>query len=163
KTPAASSGGPTGTSSNVGRPSSSKPGGNGQDTEETTKIEYVVPTTEQEIVDNKEEIQRLTIAALVDLSGEEKDGKSEPRMALAEAEELIKRAVGFKVGRDDIKVIQVRFANSAPGDMSDQDWITLQRWQTVATLVRQGSLGVAALAALAIGWMALRRTRAAVT
>lgn len=151
--------GPAGTASNIGRANVGQQKG-GSDTEETIKIEYVVPKTVQEIVDNKEEIQRLTVAALVDLSPpEDTEAKSEPRLTLAEVEELIKRAVGFKTGRDDIKVTQVRLTGTPPDTLPELEWQTIQRWQTIATLVRQGSLGMAALAALVIGWMVLKRLR----
>ncbi len=159
KTSGAGTAGPAGTASNLGKGGATKQPGGGLDTEEVTKIEYIVPKSVQEIEDNKEEVERLTIAALVDLSPDEKDGKSEPRLTLTEAEELIKRAVGFKTGRDDIKVTQVRLPPTATESLPDQEWDTIQRWQTIAAIVRQGSLGVAALAALVIGWMALRRLR----
>lgn len=159
KTPGGGTQGSAGTAGNLGRPNAPRPTPSASDTEETIKIEYVVPETIQDIVDNKEEVQRLTIAALVDLSGDEQEAKTESRMSLADAEELIKRAVGFKVGRDDIKVTQVRMSGLVPSDLTDQEWATLQRWQSIAMMLRHGSLGMAALAALAIGWMALRRVR----
>jgi flagellar M-ring protein FliF len=101
------------------------------------------------------------VAALVDLTPEEKDGAKTPSMTLAEAQDIIKQAVGFKTGRDEIKVTQVRLPGAVPDTLPEQEWETMQRWQTIANLVRQSSLGIAALAALVMGWMVLKRLRPA--
>jgi flagellar M-ring protein FliF len=159
KTTAGSPGprGAAGTTSNLGKaaPSSSATGGNS--TDESIQTDYVVSKVTQELEDKMGSIERITVAALVDLSVDDKDGKKEAPMSVSDAEEIIKRAVGFKTGRDDIKVTSTRLTGLATDALPDDEWLGVQRWQNIATLVRQASLGVAALAALGMGWMALRR------
>jgi flagellar M-ring protein FliF len=151
--------GPAGTTANLGKGAASMglAAGGQNSTDESIQTDYVVSKTTEEFEDKMGSVERLTVAALVDLESEDKDGNKQMAMALADVEEIVKKAVGFKTGRDDIKVTSVRL-NSPGADLApDAEWVGVQRWQTIADLVRQASLGIAALAALGMGWMALRR------
>ncbi|MBI3408771.1 MAG: flagellar M-ring protein FliF [Planctomycetes bacterium] len=149
--------GVTGTTSNLGKGGgpANPPGGNNNQ-EETIQTDFAVSKVTQEYEDKLGSIERLTIAALVDLSSVEKEGKTESPINLAEVQEILKQAVGFKKGRDEIKVTDVKLSTpTAP--MSDDEWQSAQNWQQIVSVVRNASLGVAALAALGMGWMVLRR------
>src|SRR5207244_4702697 len=75
-----------------------------------------------------------------------------------DAEEIIKQAVGFKAGRDEIKVSDVKLASAARGG-ADADIAELQRWQNYVNLARNASLGIAAAIALVLGFLYLKRLR----
>jgi len=79
-------------------------------------------------------------------------------MTLEEVEEIIKQAVGFKKGRDEIKVSEVRMAPS-PLDRMESGWLESQRWESYVGIARNTSLGVASLVALLLGRMILKRFR----
>jgi flagellar M-ring protein FliF len=147
-------GGPAGTSSNLGRPAPAA-GGGSNSLEETVQTDFAVSKVIQEFEDKIGNVERLTIAAMIDLSGQ----AAGAGFKLADAEGIIKQAVGFKTGRDEIKVSNVHLQPAVPAADTDGDWQGVQRWQTIISLVRNGSLGLAALVALIVGVLALRRLR----
>lgn len=151
--------GPAGASANLGKGAAASSGAAGNSLEESIQTDYVVSKVTQEFEEKIGAIERLTIAALVDLSGDDKDGKGAAAIALADVQEIIKQAVGFKNGRDDIKVTNARLTQPTPAPEGDDGWQSVQRWQSIAGLVRSASLGLAALGALGVAWMALRRLR----
>jgi len=142
-----------------GQGSTSTTGNN--NTEETIQTDFAVSKTIQEFEDKMGAIERLTVAALVDLSTTEK-GKDGP-MTLADVQDIIKQAVGFKPLRDEIKVSDVKLTAPAADPTADEEWHTMQKWQNVVNIVRNASLGVTALVALLMGWMFLRRFKPAPT
>jgi flagellar M-ring protein FliF len=127
--------------------------------EDTTDTKYAVSKTVQKIEDAVGSVQRLTVAAMIDLSGPADSGQGTPVMTLKEAEEIIKRAVGFKTGRDDIQVADVKLASASQLTEAQAEYEQAQRWQYYINLVRNSSLGVAALVALVLGILLLRRLR----
>jgi flagellar M-ring protein FliF len=156
--------GAAGTASNLGKaaPQTGSSGSNTQ--EETIETDFELSKTTQEIEDLLGSVERLTVAALVDLSRPDAaaDGgtaTAEPVMSLADVQDIIKKAVGYKADRDEIKVTQVKMPGLTPPTF-EEDSGRYQQWQQVLTLVRNGSLGFTALAALALGWLALRRVSA---
>ncbi|MFO0966548.1 MAG: flagellar basal-body MS-ring/collar protein FliF [Gemmataceae bacterium] len=154
---AAPKGGAPGTASNTGK-GGSGPGGGGTTAEETVQTDYVISKITQETEEKFGGIDRLTIAALVDLSPSDKDAKdAAPSLKLADAEEIIKQAVGYKTGRDEIKVTGAQLKVPEEPANADEHLESVQQWQNILNLVRYASLGLAALAALGIGWMVLRR------
>jgi len=97
---------------------------------------------------------------MIDLSPRpDAQGQSAPTMQLADAQDIIKQAVGFKTGRDEIKVTDVKLTSPAPMKDLEADWAQSQRWQNYMSLARQASLGVGALVALVLGGLFLRRLR----
>ena len=102
------------------------------------------------------------MAAMIDLSPPDaaKSGAAAPSFTLADAQEIIKQAVGFKVNRgDEIKVSNVKLSPPAPLPSNDTEPDQMQYWLRIVSIVRNGSLGLAALVALVLGWLALRRFR----
>jgi flagellar M-ring protein FliF len=148
--------GPTGTASNLGKPPAPATTAPANNVEETTETNYVVSKVTQEFEDKVGSIERLTIAALVDLSGGE---KGEPRMSMSDVQDIIKQAVGFKTGRDDIKVTNVKLPGAPTLPSTDDEVEKVQFLHTLVTLVKNASLGIAALAGLIMVWMVLRRLK----
>ncbi len=86
-------------------------------------------------------VERLTVAALLDLS--RPDGAAGPGLTVTEAEEIIKQAVGFKKGRDEIKVNDVKLASGATLEGVEAEYQQAQRMALVLVAGPQRSLGVA--------------------
>jgi len=154
--------GMAGVASNNGRPvppsaSTALPGSQ----EESIETEYAISKTETDREDRASQIERLTVAAMVDLSRAEgaEGGTAGQVMTTKEAEEIIKQAVGFKIGRDEIKVTDVKLAGAAALTSIDPELVQMQRWQTYMNLVRYASLGLASVVALVLGFLVLRRLR----
>jgi flagellar M-ring protein FliF len=94
---------------------------------------------------------------MVDLSGQ---ASGKPPIQLADVQEIVKQAVGFKSGRDEIKVSEVRLQ---PPDTSalDTELLEATRWERYLALARQAALAIAALTGLAFAWLLLRSFRTA--
>jgi flagellar M-ring protein FliF len=150
--------GATGTTPNFGKtaPTVTLTGLN--ESEEDNETEYLPSRTVQERVEGAGSIERLTVAAIVDLSKGEGAAPG-PTLTVTEAQDIIKQAIGFKQTRDEIKVSDVKLAGAAALTNLDTELVQLQRWQTYVNLVRNASLGVAALVVLVLGWLSLRRLR----
>jgi flagellar M-ring protein FliF len=151
---------PVGAVGNAARAPAPTPGPTTSNQEEMIENEYAISKTTQEIEDGVGSIERLSIAAMVDLKGESAEGESTaPALTVKDAEEIVKQAVGFKTGRDAIKVTDVRLPGAPTPNESDAELVRLQRWQTYVNLVRNASLGLVALVGLVLGTMFLRRLR----
>jgi flagellar M-ring protein FliF len=153
----ASKGGAVGSASNLGRPGSGASGGAGTgtiSTQETNTAEFEYPRTVQEWQHKHGSIERLTVAAFVDIEG------SSTAMPLPEVKEMIKKAVGFKLDRDEIQVTQVHMPTPSSEGI-DEEWAAHQRLQTILTTVRNVSIAMIALCVLPIAWVLLRRRAAA--
>jgi flagellar M-ring protein FliF len=157
----AGSRGPAGTASNLpGRTGAAGAGaaGGSNSTDETIETQFVVSKTIQELEDKLGTVDRLTIAAMVDLKGDTSQGGSGgPTMTAADVQDLIKQAIGFKAERDQIKVSEVQLAGANLPPSDDAQVETMLLWQNLIAIVRNGSLGIVALVGLALGWMVLRR------
>jgi len=140
-------GGAAGTGGNVGK-EKNLGGGGSSSSEEKVETEFGYSKTIKELEDNNGSIERLTVATLIDLSSVEAGG-----MDIKQAEEIVKQAVGFKVGRDEIKISNVPLKTIIDEPIPEPENTSEQTWQNVLTLVRYVSLGLAALAALSIGFM----------
>lgn len=152
--------GPAGTASNVPprQPRSATGGTNGTSQDETTETSYAISKVTQDFEEKIGTIERLTVAALVDLPKGE-GGAAAPGMTLQDAQDIIRQAVGFKTNRDEIKVTDVKLVGNAEVSANDSEWEKIQLWQNVANIVRNASLGIAALVGLVLGWMVFRRLR----
>src|SRR5262249_51379431 len=138
----ASRGGVVGVAANVGKPSGGTSGG-GNSQEETLQTEYLVSKTVFDSEDRTGAVDRLTVAAMLDLSP---GGGGGPPLSLAEAQDIIKQAVGFKGGRDEIKVTNVKLANAVTTE-PDEEAAALLRFQAYVVMARNISLGLSALLA----------------
>jgi flagellar M-ring protein FliF len=146
---AAAKGGPVGTASNTSKASSTTSTG-GNSVKETQESTYKYPTIIQKWQSKHGAIERLSVAVLVDTS-------ANPELTVASVEDLVKQAVGFTIGRDQIKVSPVKIATIPPPEPVDVDQHSLQRWQTVLSIVRYVSIGMVALCAFPILWVLFRR------
>jgi flagellar M-ring protein FliF len=147
-------GGVAGSSSNLGRASpTASSGGGTTSTQETNTAEYEYPRTVQEWQHKHGSIDRLTVAAFVDIEG------SAAEMPLPEVKEMIKKAVGFKSDRDEIQVTQVKMP-APPTEGIDEEWASHQRLQNILTIVRNVSIAMIALCFVPIVWVLLRRRNA---
>jgi flagellar M-ring protein FliF len=158
-TTSAAKGGPAGTSSNLGKAPAAGGATGTNNVDEEINTSFAVSKTTQEIENKVGAIERLTVAALVDVSKAGSSSDTELHMSLADAQETIKKAVGFKSERDEIKVTQVKLT-SPQAAMPDDEWDKYQQWQTILSIVRNGSLGITAVVALVLGWLLLRRVTA---
>jgi flagellar M-ring protein FliF len=155
-TPAAARGSPAGMQNNpakTGTESVPVASGNGSQ-EEELENSYDYSKTTRDLEQEVGNIERLTVAALVDLTGGDAD---QPVMSVEQAEEIVKRAVGFKQGRDEIKVTDVKLPGSDALTGLDAEWMKTQRWQNYVSIARHASLAIAALAALFVARMILKR------
>ncbi len=125
--------------------------------EENTDSEWRATKIEQEMEEGRGNVERLTVAALLDLSRPE--GAPGAGLTLAEAEEIIKQAVGFKKGRDEIKVNDVKLASGAELESVEVEYQQAQRMRWYLALARNVSLGVSALVAFLMGFLYYRRLR----
>jgi flagellar M-ring protein FliF len=155
-----SAGGVAGTGSNLKKPGPTPGPPESKKQEENITTKYAVSKVIQKFEDRFGNIERISVAAMVDLSGV--DGKptpGAPGMDLKGIENLVKQAVGFKTGRDQIAVTNVKLVGAAPAAGMEAEWVETQRWQNYIQLARNASLGIAALAALGIAWLVIRRLR----
>ncbi|MFM8274306.1 MAG: flagellar basal-body MS-ring/collar protein FliF, partial [Gemmata sp.] len=156
-------GGVAGAASNVARsgggaPLNSRGGGGSTSSDETIRTDYALPETIRSVEDGLGAVTRLSIAALVDLNPQ---GEGQTVISAADASELIQRAIGFRTGRDEVKVTNARLAGptgpTGPAE-PDDTLARLQRFQAYVGLARNLSLALAAfLVVLIVALLALRR------
>lgn len=159
-TTAAGTRGPAGAVSNIPPGQAAGPSGVGPNkNDETIENEYAVSKVNRQLEEQQGNIDRLTVAVMLIPSPTDADTPPEETLGItpAEAKELVKQAVGYKEGRDQIQVSIGKVAE-APADAAfDAGFLAMQQWQNYASIVRASSLGVAAFALLAIGLVSLRR------
>jgi len=148
-----SKGGAAGTSANLNRSSSGSEGGGNKSTNDVSEADYAFPVKWHEITQRYGEIDRLSIAAVVDLSSGKGDAVL---MTVEQVQELIKSATGFKVGRDQIQVTEFKMPDVST-DSLDEEWASHQRLQTILTIVRNGSIAAVTLCLGGLGFVYLRR------
>lgn len=120
---------------------------------ENTQTDYAVSKTSRDVDNFLNSVNRLTIAAMIDLSDQEGN-----KLTLTDAQDLIKQAIGFRDGRDEIKVTDVALARVKelpPQDTGDQ----VDRVATVLSIVRYGSIMVGLLLLGVLGMLVYRRLR----
>jgi flagellar M-ring protein FliF len=126
---------------------------------ETSDTEYSHAKTTDTTTIVGGDILRLTVAAMVDLTPP-KDDPNSPIAALdkTQIERVIKQAVGLDTTRGD--EIEVLYTSLAPADISGPSLVeTIDKWQFYTEIVRHASLGLAALVALALGLLLLKKVR----
>ena len=121
---------------------------------EENETQYANAETKNTVREAPGKIRRITVAAVVDLTPADVDPAAAPTTPVSQAdvERIVKQAVGFDSRRnDEVEVLVSKIATLPviPAVVpSPVDW---EHW------VRTGSLGVGALVALLISWLALRR------
>ena len=126
-----------------------------RDKTEKIKSKYIVPTTRQTEVDNTPVRNYMTVAVLVNSNAPvlTEQGDSKPADLQQRVEEIVKTAVGFKDGPDKIWVEFQPF----PEEELISESAAPFNWTQINELLRNASLAIAALVALTIGLMTLRR------
>lgn len=151
--------GPAGTASNlppgvpVGPPVTG-PSAN----EEVIDSQYLVSRNGRILEEQQETINRLTVAVMLipPIPVDEMTLEESLGITPEKAESLVKQAVGFKEGRDKIEVGIGKPIESPAEKALDQQLLAVQNWQSYGTVAKASSLGIAALALLAIGVMSIR-------
>lgn len=158
----ATAGGITGVTSNV-RPASavgSRAGGTASETLTQTDTKYSQLLRETD--DHNTPINRLSIAAIVDLTPQP-SGEGQPPttpLTTAEVEALIKSATGFVDTRDQIKVTNALIPGPLlPTPEADDETARIQRLAAYVSLARNISLAVAIVMAVSLIPLLLLRRR----
>jgi flagellar M-ring protein FliF len=123
--------------SRAGAPPAPPSGSGASSTEEVIQTDYLVSRSIRDWEEGRGTITRLTIAALVDLTPA---AEGQPVISLQDAEQIIKQAVGFRTGRDELKLTNVRLITPPVGPEVDEEWLRWQRWHTYVSLARNLSL-----------------------
>jgi len=120
---------------------------------EENETQYANTETKNTVREAPGKIRRITVAAVVDLTPP--DGVPAATIATvtqADVERIVKQAVGFDTRRnDEIEVLVSKIATFPDIPTVLPSAIDWEHW------LRTGSLGVGALVALLISWLALRR------
>jgi flagellar M-ring protein FliF len=152
--------GVAGAASNVARaggplPGSASGASGATSSEEMIQTDYAVSETVRNVEDGMGAVTRLSVAALVDLTP---PGEGQAVISAADAEDIVKRAIGFRSGRDEVKLTNVRLTGPAGPPEPDETLVRLQRIQAYVGLARNVSLAVAVVLVMAIAaLLALRR------
>jgi len=162
KSSGASARGPVGAVSNVARAGGAVPGGGGggggTSSLEESQTDYLPSKTTRDIEDRMGAVTRLTVAAIVDLTPQGEG--SAPLISPTDAQEIIQRAVGFKSGRDEVKLTNVRLTGPIGPPGPDETLTKIQQFQAYVGLARNISLALAVMLVVLIGaLLALRRRR----
>ncbi len=149
--------GVAGTGSNVTRAGGASGTGGGNSSEETIQTDYSVSKSYREMEDRMAAVSRLTIAALVDLSPLE--GSNTPPMSQTDVQDIIKRAIGYKEGRDEITVSSVKLGTAAPTEEPpSEEMSSLTKFAQYVNIARYATLGIALLAVIGLlGLILFRR------
>jgi flagellar M-ring protein FliF len=151
----------TGATANLTRAGGSTAAAGGSGTtsqDEKSQTDYAVSETLKDVEDRMGAVTRLTVAALVDLTP---PGEGQPVISSADAQEIIKQAVGFRPGRDEVKLTNVRLAGPLGPPEPDETLTKIQRVQAYVSLARNISLASAVVLVVLIGALLLLRRRRA--
>jgi flagellar M-ring protein FliF len=154
--------GVVGPSSNIARAggttSSASAGGGGTSSSEDTATDYALSETVRDLEEGRGAVTRLSVAVIADLRP---PAGGQAVISAADAEEIVKRAVGFRTGRDEVKLSNVPLTVPAAPE-PDEALARLQRVQAYVGLARNISLALACVLVVGIfGLLALRRRKPA--
>ncbi len=152
-----SAGGVAGTGSNgpsAGQTAQQQQSSKKESTNETT---YDYPREEELVREVGGKVVKLSVSGTVDVTRVEEDGTVTSLLTKEQVEDLVMRAVNFQVERgDQISVVLAEMPDAPVADTSIVMPDT-EKWAFVADLARNASLGLAAVVALLIGMMTLRK------
>ena len=132
----------------------SSSGGGGNSKEEVIQTDYHFSESIRDIEDSNGSVSRLSIAALVDLTPQI---EGQTVISQADAEAIIKQAIGFRSGRDNVTVTPAKLTGTGTPE-PDESVVQLQKVKTYISLARNLSLALAVvMAVLVAGLLALRR------
>jgi flagellar M-ring protein FliF len=161
-TAAGRAGGPVGAVSNIRQAGAGGgSGGGGSSQEDMTQTDYDTSKLVRELEERMGAVTRLTVAALVDLTPAPA-GEGQPAdtpISAADAEAIIQNAIGFKTGRDSVKVVNGRLGGPTPTVTEpDEETTRIQRMTAYVELARNVSMAVAVAMSVAVaGLLFLRR------
>jgi flagellar M-ring protein FliF len=148
-----------GPSSNVARAGGTTPGataGGSTASSEETATDYALSETVRDLEEGRGAVTRLSVAVIADLRPQ---GEGQPVISAADAEEIVKRAIGFRSGRDEVKLTNAPLPVSAAPE-PDEALARLQRIQAYVGLARNVCLALACVLLVGIfGLLALRRRK----
>jgi flagellar M-ring protein FliF len=160
KSASAPRGGIAGAGSNI-RQAGGTSEGTGSSSEEVTQTDYDTSKMVREMEEKMGAVTRLTVAALVDLTPSPAvEGQPAPApISPADAEAIIQNAIGFKTGRDSVKVVNGRLGEPPPAvGEPDEETTRIQRMAAYVELARNTSLAVSVVMAMsALGLLLFRR------
>jgi flagellar M-ring protein FliF len=154
---------PVGTSSNLSSPASPSTNKNVIRKTESTTIDYENATIEETSTKVPGTIRRLTIAAMVELPAAEPDESAGevvaapvPALTKETVERIVKQAVGFDAARnDEIEVVVTNLAGNA--EITQLLAPPPAGNMILTDLLKSLSLGVAAVVALVLGFLLIKR------
>lgn len=137
-------------------------GGGGNSSEEVNQADYDTSRLVREMEERMGAVTRLTVAALVDLTplpAAEGQSSSPTPITAADAEAIIQNAIGFRTGRDSVKVVNGHLGGPPPTvNEPDEETLRIQRMTSYVELARNISLAVAvAMVVAVIGLFFIRR------
>jgi flagellar M-ring protein FliF len=166
KSTGGTTGGVTGAASNIRQASGGGSRGGGTASETVTQAETKFSQQVRDTDDLNIPIQRISIAALVDLSPTPAaEGQDAPKaMTAKEVEDIIKGATGFVETRDQLKITNTVIPGTTLPNMdADDETASIQRLSAYVSLARNISLAVALVMALSLIPLLLLRRRAKLT
>ena len=123
--------------------------------QEDSESEYRVPeTTKTEIIDTPV-MERMSVSVVVNSTKLAADNQPIPAETIASYENLLRQAVGFRDDKDEFKLEFMPFVERAPVE-APSPFITLP-WEKINQILKNLSLGLAALVALFVAFKALKR------
>jgi flagellar M-ring protein FliF len=126
--------------------------------EETVTNEYLVSRLTRTVKEHAGKLRRLTVAVLVDLPADP-SGQNAPAIALQDVERIVKNAVGFQEGRDQITVTAGSLAGARLRSQLEEELASAQQWEQYLALGRSVSLVFAAALVVLAAWLVARRLR----
>lgn len=152
--------GVVGAASNVPRAGSTLGGASGSGSssskEEVIQTDYLVSESIRDIEDGGGAVTHLSIAALVDLTPQ---NEGETVISQADAEAIIKQAIGFRSGRDNVTVTPAKLTGTGAAE-PDESVTKLRTFATYVSLARNLSLAFAVVTAVVIAGLLVLRGRA---
>jgi flagellar M-ring protein FliF len=126
--------------------------------DETSESNYAISSTKRQLVENQETIERLSVAVILMPISDNPDADPEEALGItaAEAEKLVKQAVGFIEKRDEIHVSIGKPSAPETDLVEEPAFVAAQRWQNYINLVKASALVIAALAGLVMVAMMFR-------
>lgn len=153
--------GVAGPSSNVPRAGVAVSGSSaagGTSSSEDSATDYALSETVRDLEEGRGAVTRLSVAVIADLRP---PAEGQPVISAVDAEEIVKRAVGFRTGRDEVKLTNAPLTVPAAPE-PDEALARLQRVQAYVGLARNVSLALACVLVVGIfGLLALRRRKPA--
>jgi flagellar M-ring protein FliF len=145
--------GPVGTTPNLAGAAGTRQLAASPDKQEIVKNKYEFPTTVEKLTSAKGTIRRLSVAAVVDLSGLA-DNASKPTI------DEIKALIQAGTGIDETRTDTIQVVESTLPDLEELNPVAAPAgWNQYRDMFQVVSLGLASVVAFVLGFMTLRRMK----